>query len=87
MTLKVPARQAREGLTQLLDAVEEEQDHVVITRWGSPSAVLVSNTWHDRASRALAVLEGLAALAQGGGGDVQQFLATLTAPQEVAKAS
>jgi PHD/YefM family antitoxin component YafN of YafNO toxin-antitoxin module len=90
MTLKhVAGRQAREDLTKLLDAVQNDSEHVAITRWGATSAVLVPDTWHAQAQRAMAIVEGLASLAHADDDRLQQFVAALSspAPQEVAKAS
>lgn len=90
MTLEqIPGRQAREDLTKLLDAVQDDGKHVAITRWGATSAVLVPGNWHTQALRAMAIVEGLSTLAQADRGELKKFVAALQTPvtQEVAKAS
>ena len=90
MTLQeVGGREAREKLTELLDAVQKTDARFSITRWGKTSAVMVSDGWHDRAERAMAIVEGLASLANADQAVLQKFLSALVLPQqeEVAKAS
>lgn len=42
MSRIVPFSEARATLSELLDAVETEQEHVIITRQGKPVAVVMS---------------------------------------------
>lgn len=51
MARTVPFTDARAGLSDLLDLVQREQEHVVITRNGKPAAILMSvdewESWED----------------------------------------
>jgi prevent-host-death family protein len=48
------SRTAREELTRVLDAVEYENAHVTITRYGRPAGLLVPPTWYRAALDVLA---------------------------------
>jgi prevent-host-death family protein len=90
MTLQqVGGREARGKFTELLDAVQKTGARFEITRWGETSAVLVPEGWHERAQRAMAIVEGLANLAHADKASLQQFVAALKSlpTEEVPKAS
>jgi len=47
MSKTVPFTEARSGLTELLDEIERVHEHVVITRNGRPSAVMMAPDEYD----------------------------------------
>lgn len=53
----VPFTEARARLTELLDEVEAQHEHVVITRNGRPSAVVLSTDEYDRLEETLEILQ------------------------------
>jgi antitoxin YefM len=53
----VPFTEARARLTELLDQVESQQEHVVITRKGRPAAVLLSADEYDALEETLEILQ------------------------------
>lgn len=58
----VPFTEARAGLTELLDEVNERHEHVVITRNGRPAGVVLSNDEYEALAETLEVLEDEGAL-------------------------
>jgi antitoxin YefM len=56
MSKTVPFTAARSGLTELLDEIERVHEHVVITRKGRPSAVLMAQDEYDSLIETLEVL-------------------------------
>ncbi len=57
-----PFSEARAGLSDLLDEVEERHEHVVITRNGRPAAVVLSAAEYDVLTETLEVLQDDATL-------------------------
>jgi prevent-host-death family protein len=53
----VPFSEARSNLTELLDDLEKRQEHVLITRNGRPSAVLLSAAEYEALKETLEVLQ------------------------------
>jgi len=56
MSKIVPFTEARSGLTELLDEIERVHEHVVITRNGRPSAVMMAQDEYDSLIETLEVL-------------------------------
>lgn len=68
MTEHVPVREARERLAELLTAVADRREHIVITRRGRPAAVLVPPDEYAALEETLDVLadpDSLRALVRG----------------------
>jgi len=59
----VPFTEARSGLTELLDEIERVHEHVVITRNGRPSAVMMAPDEYDSLIETLEVLADHEAIA------------------------
>lgn len=57
MAKTVPFSEARANLTELLDAVEDRHEHVLITRNGRPSAVLLSADEYESLEETLDILQ------------------------------
>jgi antitoxin YefM len=57
MARMVPFTEARARLTELLDEIETQHEHVVITRNGRPSVVVLSAEEYDALEETLAVLQ------------------------------
>jgi len=53
----VPFTEARSTLSELLDAVNERHEHVVITRNGRPAGVVLSSIDYEVLTETLEVLE------------------------------
>jgi len=53
----VPFTEARARLTELLDEVETRHEHVVITRNGRPSAVVLSTEEYEALEETLEILQ------------------------------
>ncbi|MDQ3964146.1 MAG: type II toxin-antitoxin system Phd/YefM family antitoxin [Actinomycetota bacterium] len=53
----VPFTEARANLTELLDDVEQRHEHVLITRNGRPSAVMLSADEYESLEETLDVLQ------------------------------
>ncbi len=53
----VPFTEARANLTELLDALEDKQEHVLITRNGRPSAVMLSADEYESLEETLDILQ------------------------------
>jgi antitoxin YefM len=53
----VPFTEARANLTELLDDVEGRQEHVLITRNGRPSAVMLSADEYESLEETLEILQ------------------------------
>ena len=53
----VPFSEARSHLTEILDDLERRQEHVLITRNGKPSAVLLSAAEYEALEETLEVLQ------------------------------
>lgn len=53
----VPFTEARANLTELLDAVEDKHEHVLITRNGRPSAVMLSAHEYESLEETLDILQ------------------------------
>jgi prevent-host-death family protein len=53
----VPFSEARANLTELLDDVEDKQEHVLITRNGRPSAVVLSAEEYESLEETLEILQ------------------------------
>ncbi len=53
----VPFTEARANLTELLDALEEKHEHVLITRNGRPSAVMLSADEYESLEETLDILQ------------------------------
>jgi antitoxin YefM len=53
----VPFSEARANLTELLDALEDKQEHVLITRNGRPSAVMLSADEYESLEETLDILQ------------------------------
>ena len=63
MSKTVPFTEARSGLTELLDEIERVHEHVVITRNGRPSAVMMAQDEYDSLIETLEVLADKDAMA------------------------
>lgn len=63
MSKTVPFTEARSGLTELLDEIERVHEHVVITRKGRPSAVMMAQDEYDSLIETLEVLADPEAMA------------------------
>jgi antitoxin YefM len=63
MSKTVPFTEARSGLTALLDEIERVHEHVVITRNGRPSAVMMAQDEYDSLIETLEVLADHEAMA------------------------
>lgn len=53
----VPFTEARSRLSELLDEVNDRQEHIVVTRQGRPAAVVLSNEEYEALAETLEVLE------------------------------
>lgn len=53
----VPFTEARANLTELLDVLEDKQEHVLITRNGRPSAVMLSADEYESLEETLDILQ------------------------------
>ncbi len=53
----VPFTEARANLTELLDEVVDKQEHVLITRNGRPSAVMLSADEYESLEESLDILQ------------------------------
>lgn len=53
----VPFTEARANLTELLDEVVDKQEHVLITRNGRPSAVMLSADEYESLEETLDILQ------------------------------
>lgn len=53
----VPFTEARANLTELLDALENKHEHVLITRNGRPSAVMLSAEEYESLEETLNILQ------------------------------
>lgn len=53
----VPFSEARSNLTELLDDLESRHEHVLITRNGRPSAVLISAEEYESLEETLEILQ------------------------------
>lgn len=53
----VPFSEARANLTELLDALETKHEHVLITRNGRPSAVMLSADEYESLEETLDILQ------------------------------
>lgn len=53
----VPFTEARANLTDLLDALEKKHEHVLITRNGRPSAVMLSADEYESLEETLDILQ------------------------------
>ncbi|MGH2729291.1 MAG: type II toxin-antitoxin system Phd/YefM family antitoxin [Actinomycetota bacterium] len=53
----VPFSEARSNLTELLDDLEKRHEHVLITRNGRPSAVLLSADEYESLEETLEILQ------------------------------
>jgi antitoxin YefM len=53
----VPFSEARANLTELLDGLEQKQEHVLITRNGRPSAVMLSADEYESLEETLDILQ------------------------------
>jgi prevent-host-death family protein len=51
--LQFSADEVRRHFARLLSAVEHRGEHVTITRYGKPAAVIVPAEWHEQAKAAL----------------------------------
>ncbi|HEV2034227.1 MAG TPA: type II toxin-antitoxin system Phd/YefM family antitoxin [Candidatus Dormibacteraeota bacterium] len=56
MAKVVPFTEARSGLTELLDEIARVHEHVVITRKGRPSAVMMAQDEYDALMETIEVL-------------------------------
>lgn len=54
---EVPGDKVRATFRDTLNEVEFEGEHVVVTRYGKPAAVMVSPTWYEQAKAALAEVD------------------------------
>ena len=52
----VPFSEARAHLTDLLDSVEQQHEHVVITRNGRPAAVVIATEEYEALQETLEIL-------------------------------
>jgi antitoxin YefM len=57
MAKMVPFTEARANLTELLDDVEDRHEHVLITRNGRPSAVMLSADEYESLEETLDILQ------------------------------
>lgn len=57
MAKTVPFTEARAGLSELLDEVNERHEHVVITRNGRPAGVVLSSDEYEALAETLEVLD------------------------------
>lgn len=57
MAKVVPFTEARANLTELLDALEDKHEHVLITRNGRPSAVMLSADEYESLEETLEILQ------------------------------
>jgi antitoxin YefM len=57
MAKVIPFTEARGRLSELLDELEEQHEHFVITRNGKPSAVVISAEEYEALEETLEVLE------------------------------
>ncbi len=57
MAKMVPFTEARANLTELLDDVVDKQEHVLITRNGRPSAVMLSADEYESLEETLDILQ------------------------------
>ena len=57
MVKVVPFTEARANLTELLDALEQKHEHVLITRNGRPSAVMLSADEYESLEETLDILQ------------------------------
>jgi antitoxin YefM len=57
MARTIPFTEARARLTELLDEVEARHEHVVITRNGKPTAVVLSTVEYDALVETLEILQ------------------------------
>ncbi len=53
----VPFTEARAHLTDILDTVEAQQEHVIITRKGRPAAVVLSAEEYEALGETLEILQ------------------------------
>lgn len=53
----VPFSEARANLTELLDSLEDKHEHVLITRNGRPSAVMLSADEYESLEETLDILQ------------------------------
>jgi antitoxin YefM len=53
----VPFTEARARLTELLDQVEAQQEHLIITRKGRPAAVVLSAQEYEALEETLEILD------------------------------
>ena len=53
----IPFTEARSHLTELLDDLEKRQEHILITRNGRPSAVLLSAAEYEALEETLEILQ------------------------------
>lgn len=53
----MPFTEARANLTELLDALEDKHEHVLITRDGRPSAVMLSADEYESLEETLEILQ------------------------------
>jgi len=63
MARTVPVRELRANLSELLDAVADRRDHVLVTRNGRPAAALVPIDEYEALEETADVLSDPAALA------------------------
>ncbi len=63
MAKVVPFTEARSGLTELLDEIARVHEHVVITRKGRPSAVMMAQDEYDSLMETIEVLADREAMA------------------------
>jgi antitoxin YefM len=63
MSKTVPFTEARSGLTELLDEIERVHEHVIITRNGRPSAVMMATDEYESLIETLEVLADQEAMA------------------------
>lgn len=63
MARTVPARELRNNLARLLDAVAERREHVVVTRRGRPAAALVPFDEYEALEETAEILSDRDALA------------------------
>jgi antitoxin YefM len=57
MAKTVPFTEARARLTELLDEVEAQHEHLVITRNGRPSVVILSTDEYEALAETLEILQ------------------------------
>jgi prevent-host-death family protein len=69
MAIEVPALEARARFTQLLAAVDERDEEVMITKWGRPpAAVIISSKKYRQGVLGIRMLKVVRQLANGGAG-------------------